>query len=117
MPQLINGGIPFTAGNTWVMIVTLKRAGVAVDMTGATITASAKRLDRNSPTIVGHAVDLITPASGAVRLTVTAAENAQVDPGLYLADFKVVYAGGAVEHFAGDDGQPFRFNVRAPVTA
>jgi hypothetical protein len=116
MPQLINGGIPFTAGNTWVMIVTLKRAGVAVDVTGATLTASAKRQDRDSPTMANHAVVLTTPASGIVTLTVIPAESTLLDPGVWLADFKVVYADASVEHFAGNDGQPFRFNVRAPVT-
>ena len=113
----INEGKPFVAGDDWVMTVTLTRT-TAVDVTGATVTASIWRYPpaKLVEALADHAVVLTTAASGIVTLTVTDVESLPLSAGNYKVDFKVVYSDATVEHFGGSDGEPFEFRVRRPLT-
>ena|SRR3990167_7801497 len=110
---LINSGEPLTTGDDWVFTITLQRDGVAVNVTGATVTASlwqwapVKQL-----AIAAHAVTLTTAASGIVTLTITDTENAGLVEGTYRGDLKVVYSDATVEHF----GEYYELKVRSPLT-
>lgn len=111
---LVNDGEPLTAANDWVFTITLQRDGAGVDVTSATVTSSlwlwtpSKKVE----VIADHAVVLTTAASGIVTLTILDSENAGLMEGIYRGDVKVVYSGGAVEHF----GEYFELKVRRGLT-
>lgn len=111
---LINSGEPLTAGDDWVFTITLERDGVAVNVTSATVTSSLHKWspEPHEEVIADHAIVLTTAASGIVTLTITDTENAGLIEGTYRGDVKVVYSGGAVEHF----GEYYELKVRRPLT-
>jgi hypothetical protein len=83
-------------GNTAPALgITAKRAGVVIDVTGATVDLIIAR----GSTVVntGHtACTLVTPISGLVSYTPGA--NDFISPGTYKADLRITYAGdGSVE--------------------
>jgi len=67
--------------------------GTAIDITTATIDAEIKQ-DYYFPTIVAFTVTKITPASGIVELSLTAAQTAALHPGPLKYDVLVKYATG-----------------------
>lgn len=83
------------AGNSapaWLL--TAKRAGVAIDVTGCTVSLILAK--GNTVTNTGHqACTLVTPTSGVVSYSprVTDCPN----PGKYKADLKVTYPDATVE--------------------
>lgn len=114
----INEAKPFVAGDDWVMTVTLKRDSAAVDITGATVTASIWQVQpaKVIEALADHAVAITTAASGSVTLTVTDTESQPLNAGTYKIDFKVVYSDATVEHYGGSDGEPYQFKVRRALT-
>ena len=104
-------GEEMVAGNDWVFTLTITRDAVAVDITGATVTASLWQVNPDKEIIADHAVALTTAASGIVTLTVTDTESAAAPAGKYRGDLKIVYSGGVVENT-----QEFAFTVRRPRT-
>ena len=107
-------------GDTQPIVFTLKNNGVALDLTGATVTISTalvgvwRGVDFDAPysddnltnsaattgsgllTVSGASVTLTTPASGIV--TWTPSSTAFSVGGDYVYQFKIVYADGTVEN-------------------
>lgn len=87
--------IKTVAGNSappWV--ITAKRVGVAIDVSGATV--SLILVKGNTVTNAGHqACVLTTPTSGIVTYSPFVTDCAS--PGTYKADLKIVYANGSIE--------------------
>jgi hypothetical protein len=87
--------IKVVAGNSappWLL--TAKRAGVAIDVTGATVSLILAK--GNTITNAGHqACSLVTPTAGLVKYSPAVTDVPT--PGKYKADLKVVYADTTVE--------------------
>jgi hypothetical protein len=87
--------LQIVAGNSappWLL--TAKRAGVPIDVTGCTVTLILAK--GSTITNVGHQpCTLVTPVSGLVQYTPTVTDCPT--PGTYKADLKVVYANGGIE--------------------
>lgn len=106
-----------TAGDEYVITITLSKDGVAPDVTGGTVTASIFYGDREILADVSLA--LTTPASGIVTLTLTEAQTAQLatppahrplETRKHLADVKAVVS-GVTTHYG-----PFKMLVRRALT-
>lgn len=79
------------------MILTLKNSnGTAIDVTNATIDAEIKQ-DYYFPNLETFTVTKITPASGLVKLTLTAAQTAALHPGPLKYDVLVKYSDGTIQ--------------------
>lgn len=87
--------INIVAGNSappWLL--TAKRAGVAIDVTGCTVSLILAK--GNTITNAGHQTcSLVTPTSGLVQYSPLVTDCPT--PGVYKADLKVVYANGTIE--------------------
>lgn len=79
------------------LILTLKNSnGTAIDVTNATIDAEIKQ-DYYFPNLETFTVTKITPASGLVKLTLTAAQTAALHPGPLKYDVLVKYSDGTIQ--------------------
>lgn len=86
--------IKMVQGNTVPFLLTAKRQGVAIDVTGATVVLIVARGTTIKNT--GHQpCTLITPTSGVVQYAPQATDFDV--PGTYKGELKVVYANGTVE--------------------
>jgi hypothetical protein len=79
------------------LVLTLKDdTGTAIDVTNATIDSEIKQ-DYYLPTIQTFTVTKVTPASGLIKLTLTAAQTAILHPGPLKYDVLVKYADGTIQ--------------------
>lgn len=79
------------------VILTLKDAnGTAVDVTTATIDAEIKQ-DYYFPMLAEFTVTKVTPASGVIKLELSAAQTALLHPGVLKYDVLVKYLNGTFQ--------------------
>lgn len=79
------------------LVLTLKNdTGTAIDVTNATIDAEIKQ-DYYFPNLQTFTVTKITPASGLIKLTLTAAQTAALHPGPLKYDVLVKYADNTIQ--------------------
>lgn len=75
------------------LLLTAKRSGVAIDVTGATVNLI---ISKGSVVNAGHqACTLVTPTSGIVSYSPQVTDFAT--PGTYKADLQIIYANGTIE--------------------
>ena len=115
-------------GDDATFAFTLTQAGVAVDLTGAAITFSARaELDDTtalvSLTSAGGAITILpdqtTTGKGKITLKVPDTVSVDLDPGTYFADFQVTETDGDIWTWPEptfDDSTLIRFRVKADVT-
>lgn len=76
------------------LLLTAKRSGTAIDVTGATVDIIIAK--GNVQTNTGHTLcTIVTPTSGIVSYTPQAGDFAT--PGTYKADLRVTYSNGTIE--------------------
>lgn len=79
------------------VFLTLKdSAGSAIDITNATVDAEIKQ-DYYFPTLSTFTVTKVTPASGVVKLTLTAAQTAILHPGELKYDVLIKYSDNSIQ--------------------
>ncbi len=99
-------GDPITQGDAAQANLTLNTDGAATDVTGDTLTASFYFNGRE--VLSDHAVTLVTPASGIVRISLTGTDTGAFPAGEITFDVK---AATLVRHWG-----PGRFTVRRALT-
>lgn len=76
------------------LLLTLKREGVAIDVTGCTVNLIIAK--GTTITNTGHqGCTLVTPTAGVVQYTPQSTDFST--PGTYKADIEITYANGSVE--------------------
>lgn len=79
------------------VFLTLKDAnGVAINVTTATIDAELKQ-DYYFPLLVEFTVTKVTPASGVIKMELSAAQTAVLHPGTLKYDVLIKYANGTFQ--------------------
>lgn len=79
------------------MVITCKRDGTAIDVTGATVTLAIRNERTGATTNTGaQSCTLTTPLSGIVTYAPAIANFPS--EGRYIGDIKIVYSGGTIEH-------------------
>jgi len=92
--------VNFTAkqGDTLTRTVTITDAdGVAVNITGATLTLHIRAKGSTSDAITAPTLSLTTPASGIATMTISATDTALLSAATtYLFEIEMVDSGGAI---------------------
>ena len=79
------------------LVLTLNNSdGTTINVTNATIDAEIKQ-DYYFPTLETFSITKVTPASGVVKMTLTAAQTAALHPGPLKYDVLVKYSDGTIQ--------------------
>jgi hypothetical protein len=86
-------------GTTFTRTLTLTSGGVAMNLTGYVARLQARKSVADSTKVIDLAVGsgiTITPATGVIVWTLTAAQTAALDFGVIVYDFEIESAAGVV---------------------